>query len=486
MCVSTEGQRVRSWTSALLLAASAVPALAGGLQIDPADWNDMQSPAPHRTAAGTASLLAFGLQHSAVGQARLAKDSAGNVVVSNLNSSGTSGARVDLGQSEGWGFTLDELDVNTQPLGTHQKWTTFGQVDGVAGQPAWIERHEIVDEGGSRAVEVSLDASALGATQNEIEVYNQGALVYRTALATGPLYRFVSSVPEPSPFQMTVQWDSTCVARPHDPWKIKLADNTVIASYDTIVTYAKNPTRKLAYYSAVESTGAFLPQIVLHDEILVHFGFVNRALGGIAFQSTTSSLGVTGIGTSGNGGISTNFGKVQTANVTWQNLDPTGSAPLGSYVTVQATGSRNGVPGQTLGSIQETKTAAGYSVTADFSNISSPTQHIQVYSNGVLLGDFPHHTGMAALASVPAKGIGKLGGQTECFVSTHPSDTVFNVSGRTFHGDELRVLAESTGISIEYKSDFALRAAGFPQIVLTGFQVTGSSSFGQTSRRKRR
>jgi hypothetical protein len=474
-------RRARLRASALLLIASTVPAFAAGPRPAPGEWTDMAPVAHHGLAAQSVdgSVLAFGLQHTSLGQATLGQDPAGNVVVSNLGTSGTDGARIALGQSEGWSFTLDELDINTLPVGAHQEWTNFARVDGVDDQLAWIERHEIVDDGGSPAVEVSLDASALGATQNQIEIFYQGREVYSAALPSGPLYRFFATTPKPDPFQLRVQWDKTCVAKPLDPnnWPIRIADGAVVTTYDTILTYAKNPTHAFAYSTAVESTGAFLPRIVLRDEALIHFGLANRALGGIAFQSTTSSLGVTGIGTSGGDGVATHLGQVQTADVTWEDLDPTGGAPVGASISVQATGSRNGVPVQTLGSIQATKGVDGsYAITADFSSINSPTQHLQVYSKGTLLADFLHHSGTVARAAKPPKGIGKSGGQTECYISHYPPDTPISINGQIFRADELRVLAESTGVTIEYKSDFAVRAAGFPQVVLTGIQVTGGAS----------
>jgi hypothetical protein len=420
---------------------------------------------------------AFGLVHTSLGQAKIGRDSEGNVVISNLGPGGNDGARITLGQAQGWGFTLDELDIKSLPIGAHQEWTNFGRVDGIDDQRAWIERHEIVKEGRSPAVEVSLDASGLGATQNVLEIYLRGRKVYSATLPAGPLYRFVSNVPAPSAFRTGVQWDKTCVSVPHDPWMIKVArTGVVIQTYDTIVTYAKNPTRSLAYSTAIQSTGAFLPRIVLRDEVLVGFGFPNRALGQIAFQSTPSTFGITDIGTSGDDGVTTHLGKVQTVDATWQDLDPARSAPAGAFLVVQATGSRNGVPGQTLGSLRATKEVDGsFAITADFSSINSPTQHLQIYRRGTLVADIPHHSGTVAQVSKPPKGVGKSGGQTECYIGHFPADTQITVSGRTFLGDELRVLAESNGVSIENKSDFALRAGGFPQIILTSIQATGGA-----------
>jgi hypothetical protein len=96
--------------------------------------------------------------------------------------------------------------------------------------------------------------------------------------------------------------------------------------------------------------------------------------------------------------------------------------------------------------------AGGVDCSADFSNLDSPTVHVLIYSNGVLVAERTGLSGQLGqtLFTLPAwpERLGKLGGTTPCRRGTIPPGLIIlpgNSSGlppEVVTGDEFRVLAE--------------------------------------------
>ncbi|HYH47244.1 MAG TPA: hypothetical protein VEG34_16305, partial [Thermoanaerobaculia bacterium] len=132
-------------------------------------------------------VLAFGLRHVPLGDARLAADRNGNLRVSRLGSSGEDGVAVELGAAQGW--DADWLDLNpagTAPDGASLSLTFVGRVDGAPRQEMAVLRAEDIGE----TMEISVDFSALGASSTVIEVRDggpEGRLVAHVEGGTGPV-----------------------------------------------------------------------------------------------------------------------------------------------------------------------------------------------------------------------------------------------------------------------------------------------------------
>lgn len=206
------------------------------------------------------------------------------------------------------------------------------------------------------------------------------------------------------------------------------------------------------------------------------FGFFERALGSPGITADPNGLTVYDLAPTGEDGISAMLGSAISANLALGPIDPAGVAAVGSYLDAEAIGELGGVPGQSLGTLRISKETTDFEVDADFGNISSPTQRIQVLSNGTMLANIGGHTGAAAQVTHWPIDIGKLGGQLECYVIQFPPGGVIEVDDVPYAANELRILAETTA-PIGPKSEFQLRAAGLAELRLTGVTAVANLIF---------
>lgn len=205
------------------------------------------------------------------------------------------------------------------------------------------------------------------------------------------------------------------------------------------------------------------------------FGIFEKAVGAAKLEPVRGGLTVSGFGTAGTDGVSLELGAAEAVSATLAPIDPAGTAPVGSFLEAEGFGTIDSLPGRSLGTLRVTRRAAAdrpFEIRADFSNIASPTQRVQVWNNHRVVLDLPGRSGIAAQASRWPGKIGKLGGQTECYIGNFPPGTSFDLGGRVVQGDELRVLAE-TDVALGAKSALQLRAAGLPELTLTDVGIGG-------------
>lgn len=198
----------------------------------------------------------------------------------------------------------------------------------------------------------------------------------------------------------------------------------------------------------VAATG--MPAFTMTGERVRELGNLHAGLGEGSLLTGIGSIGqdgvecVAGIGSSGKKGVEcfTSPAESYDIDVEFQLAAP----PNGAEVGFSTVGTVDGIAGQSLGSVTLTRASGAWQVTADFSAIGSPTQHLQVLSGGALLLDLPGHAGPVCTASTLPTALGKLGGEIECIVEQHPPGTVFVVDGTPYVGDELRILAETSSL----------------------------------------
>jgi hypothetical protein len=198
------------------------------------------------------------------------------------------------------------------------------------------------------------------------------------------------------------------------------------------------------------------------------------ALGGGSLRPERDVLTVANLGSSGQDGVSFNLG---IAGDTMVRLAPLpGTLSAGTSLRFDVTGSFNGVPEQPIGSVSYTGVDPNspwpLAITADFSSINSPSQLLIVRNNGADVGVFPGHTGPVGNVSSMALGIGKTFGQTKCIRGKYAANTMFQINGINLVGDELLILAESTGGHVDYHSSISVRASGIPAFSILGVDIT--------------
>ena len=427
-----------------------------------------QAPTPGTTnCIGT--VLYRGLEHSPLGGAQLALDpgDSSKLVVANIGSSGLDGISIDLGQVSTFNMHhTDAFDPAVLPDGAYIETTMHAPVDGVPDQVVLVGRMEVV----SGQVQVSVDFSPVGATTHTIDVYDDDELVAHVTGHSGPAFTTdklnVGLVSEyndrdnPKCGSYCYEWVAV---------EFHIVGGPTVLGNQVVITQ-ENKTKTVGRYTNATVMAADVGTLRLFNEQIGIFDNLHEALGNVTFTATddfvTPKLEVGNIGSSGVDGVIAYFPPSDSMELLL--ADSTLGGGNGSWLSASAFGSVAGVPDQPLGSATFTKQAGGYDVTADFSAIGSPTQRIQVLDGGLLVLDLPGHTGpVATMSNWPYK-LGKLGGTTECLVSCSDVGTVFLIDGSNYVGTELRILAETNGSAIDYKSSFELLGSGLDAIDIVG------------------
>jgi len=416
----------------------------------------------------------FGLAHSPLGQALLSPGANGELLVSNIGSSGQDGILVDLNNIEpanlgGFSWSLEMPEP--LPIGAVMRTDGTGQFDGVPDLPAGSQGVEQV-AAGLRILPP--DFSSSGASTYDIALYRNDTLVYRQLAMTGsPGIMLNDSKPRRCSCK-GLHWSWIIGKLSGAAAELQIAAGpTVVADRIDFTPNGATHNMELLQTATAQATG--VPSFKVSTELVDTFGYSHLALGSAVLEGA-GFLTLTNLGSSGQDGVEISFGKVDSFDV---GLDPIVDAEgnpshyIGAYLEAIAIGSLNGVPGQPLGVTRFTQVGPGiYDITADFTAIGSPTQHVQVFNQGTLVADFPGHTGPVGTASAWVNGIGKLGGGTDCIRARWPDNTSFLISGAdgtSYIGDELRILAEGAQ-TINYKSALQLLTAGIPEITVVDAQ----------------
>jgi hypothetical protein len=421
--------------------------------------------------------VSFGLLHSALGQAELRQDAQGHLVVSNLGASGEDGLAVPIGAGSDWKGTWSELEAQGPlPQGTVLSATAVGVVNGLAGKPIGSVRLEQ----SAGAVQISADFQSVGAATYTFEVRKDGPQGELVAHLTGQSGVVAQTSLFPRFFHVAgslptggtrIDFGRASETELYDDFK--LADGTIVQG-DYICIIPENPSATISAATQAEIRARGISSLTFVDESVGLFGFEHRPLGAALLQAADGHLTIAN--SLAGDGFTVDVGRAESAHLTLAPVDPLATAPVGSFLEASATGPFDSETDQPLGKLTVTKQAVDkYVVTADFSDVQSPTQDIQIFNAGQLVADFPGHLGqVAGIARWPTV-LGKLfllGSRTKCFSGNWPPATTFLVDGNPYVGDELRVLAETHGGTIGYLSQVALRSSGIPDLTLVAEETT--------------
>jgi hypothetical protein len=425
------------------------------------------------------SLRAFGFEHTASGDIVERKDANGKVTIWHAAAPGSGAVSIELGTLPGpMGFAMDGSFATGSPNSTIT-WTPIAGFNGLPEGPVGTTRFHS-DDGTQGTIQV--DYSMLGTAAQTVRLFDEeGAPIADFAWGNNmPIG--VSAPPEGFGYscraleEIDIKWPV--------PIQVSMGAATVNAASMRIAV--KSPAFTPTYLSAfVLSTeiGSNVPPAPLEidAERIDQFGYA-VATGN---EETAISAGVTPGGTTGltfssNSGpavvVAKKLDKSSTklqeecVNALEVEIDPQSFNQPGLELTATVSDSPefDGTPNASA------LTVVGrhfFDVFVDFSGIQSPTYRVEVYLNHVLVADLPGLSGPVGSMTLPPKKIGKLGGQTECFVMCTDGFGAFMVAGQAFVGDEIRILAEG-GSAPECKDVLTLSAINAP----AGVTVTGAST----------
>ena len=423
----------------------------------------------------------LGTTHTPLGGASLtvSTNKPRRLVVHNLGSSGEDGVSIDLRHSASGGVSLDPLGLT--PVGAFVQFGAVGSINGQTNQPlGWLRVTHITSAG--VGYELTADLSPDGSPTQRIEVWSGGTLQAAFPGHSG-VVGTVSSMPigggklriNIGPPIKGCLWDEF-------PAGTDMFINGIHFVGDQIrVLQESGPGAD--YLSALNVTAAGVPSFTINGETVepapVRFsGFLNTPVGQAdAYPDATGALSVANIGSSGQDGVSINLGQALSCEVVVKtNKLRLRESPTLSHLRFSAWGSVGGQTNHPLGYVDirclQTNDPL-YEVTADLSPDGSPTQRIEVWSQGVLLAVFPGHTGVVGTVSAWPSSFGKLGPSSlrlPCYRGHWPWPTRININGIQFLADQLLILQE-TGPVVDYLSTFTVTAGD-----VDGFEIASESA----------
>ncbi|MFN0109640.1 MAG: FG-GAP-like repeat-containing protein [Blastocatellia bacterium] len=456
-------------------------------------------------------LIVGGTPTAHIGAATLTTNPDGSTTISGLNALGMHGYKLNLGQAEGASANLTSSSDLT-----------------VIGDSVGVQYTGPPQDGGDEQVLATATFAGNGTNVNYTVSFNVGSAnsLYEFRSPMGTLLRsFVA--PNNSPQSILAGGGSyllnaksyynsrsnTAKATFVTPATILDSGNITTLGVTEIVVTALLPTANIAFVSST-SVLAHLSgggTLVSSNQGVMMFGneflTAHPLLPGETQTATVAPAGgaltVANIGSSGLAGIRLDLredldGKPGSSLMVLEpstTLANANAAPPGAFMQASVIGAINAIPNQSLGMLKSTKITRPsnplalasdiYTVTADFGTIPSVTHRVQVYNNGVPVADIPGHTGAVGTTSARPIGFAQrvvaAGGNRPNskqvvglpgFIASYPASTVFNISNTNYTGDELRVTAEGSGVTIDSVDAFKLTAADIPEFTIVDAQVT--------------
>lgn len=422
-----------------------------------------------------------GVAHRALGEARLSRDAAGNLVVSNLGLSGDDGVAIDVGKSGGWDGYF--APVNLPNTGSAQEISFIGSRPGSPSQVGAVIRTENIG-GGQKEIEIGFRRNSTAS----LDAYLNGNLVYHKE-------NIQAVAAQDSKFLPFLGWVVAIYVLDHtdahldysqkDGWSGGVSWNhptsVKVSGGPQILTDLIKVTPRLDpgfdVLERVEIRGQGLPSFTVVKERVVLNHVPYGVLGNATFTPAADKLTVGNIGSTGTEGVTVDLGKAGPVDFSLEPIDPAGDAPAGSFLEISTVGSIAGVPGRTLGRLRTTKTSNAFATTADFSAFNAPTHRVQVFREGALVADL--HNQAASLPIFSSRWWDKWYRRhcwpLPCEEPWFPFDTTFQVDGNSYVGDRLLISPEvSSPPAIDHQSSATFRASGIPQLTLANATVTAT------------
>ncbi len=400
--------KTHSMLWALLGALTVVPAvaIASPDRPDRRDEGAIRSDGVNKDS-GRGTMRAFGLVHAPIGGARIDLDPDGNLVVSDIGSTGDDGVSVDLGGSEG--IRVEFADLELPLVGSFFETAVTGTVDGEADQLIGTLRAEYDGDG----VNILADLTPIGSPSYTVEVWESGILVARETGVIGPLVARVSCAGGNERCVGKILkwvWDHVAVAAGEFVEKlavwffeklyVSITGGRDAVLGDEIRIYPETDPNPIEDLSNVSVRFADIPAVVVNGEALRMFQVPHRCRGEAYFDAVDGHLTLFNLGSTGDDGVSMELDAPTSWEAEWLELDdPPGTVPDGARLTATARGIVNSVADQTIGSVAVEDIGAELEVTADYSPIGATTYTVKVFDGGEwgdVVGQVTNSTGPLA------------------------------------------------------------------------------------------
>ncbi|MCR9246131.1 MAG: hypothetical protein NXI31_13960 [bacterium] len=395
-------------------------------------------------ACAQSPLVAFGLDHEAIGQANLNPTPAG-LVVSNLGSSGQDGVRMHVGGA-GWdGF------VTPTPLqpGDVTECIAIGSGGGLTNVSVASLRFSNPGTG------ILLEAAVETASSYTVEAYLDGVLVHRRTGVESPTDReyvpIWDGIPTPSSdihwdFSNGLHGDATFdqpVSLQYGTGPNVVCDLIRVRPEDSVL-----PALELSQVELLSNVN-----VTIENERVVTNGHAASAIGSVGINPTVAGLTVSNLGSSGRDGIrlSPAINERQDGiDVRWSPLPDPSSLPFGRRLTIGGTGRTTTGTTQLLGEVQIENLTPDVQLSFDYSTMGATGFHIRVYNGGTLAGSATVTTQGFVLASQWPEYACVLRPDVDPFCNytcwATPSQLLVLDNGATYAyvGDEIHVVPQGT------------------------------------------
>ena len=404
--------------------------------------------------------------------------SGSQLTLANIGSSGNDGVSLDIGRSASASVAL--APITPAPVGAFVQFSAVGSIGGMPDQSLGYLRVTHVSSAAD-GYEVTADLSPDGSPTQRVEVWGNGVLLAAFPGHVGPVAHVTTMPIGGGKLRLNIGPPIRgCFTDDFPPATDMFVNGIHFVGDQIRVLQESGPG--VDYLSELNVTAANVAAFTISETSAVQApvmfsGLVNSPVGNASLEIISNELVVAHIGSSGQDGVNIHLGQALSVDVVAKtNRIKRGESPTLSHLRFAATGSVGGVTNHPLGYVDIASLSATpplFQVTADLTPDGSPTERIEVWGQGKLLGVFPKHSGVVATVSAMPTSFGKLGpnaSRLPCYRGGWPWPTDIFVDGIHFVGDQLLILQES-GPVLDYLSDFTITASN-----TDGFEIASESA----------
>ncbi len=432
---------------------------------------------PGLTITSENATLAYqGLANTGLGSAAISA-SGNNLYITNLGSGGQDGLSI-AAPAGLTGFDVQVLDLDPSsslPVGAFIKQTLIGTYNGI---PNSTLGTVTTTKTGATNVSVAADFSAIGAGTYSVQSYYQGTLTAQASHQTGAAVEIAAGPCTNcyhDPFGTTYSYSMNTGQFLGEDWGVAVIasfSGSAFASMDYLYISPENVSNTVTV-TDMQLTASQMPGLTITSEnaSLVYQGLMNTSLGNAAISASGNNLYITNLGSGGQDGLAITLPpNFSSYSVSWQELDPSGTLPIGAYLQEKGIGNAPGITNGVVFSTTSTKIGSGqYAVTASFNN--SNVIDVAVYSAGSLVTTVTGLSGTLCVASDGGYDVDDtIKNQPK---KTYPPNTTFAFNGLgSVQGDTL-VLIPETSPQISAISSIQLLTGGIPSLDIVDELASG-------------